>query len=397
MHKRVFCGITNHWSLDARCQAMNGEKDILLSSPQLGEEEKQALCGVIDSGWITMGETVATFERAFAELHGVNGAVAMNSCTAAMHLSLKALNIGPGDEVMVPSLTFVATVNVVLYVGATPVFVDIQGVPEPHISLEDAKSKLTPRTKAVVVMHYGGYLVDLAAWRSFCDERGLMLIEDAAHAPAVGQVGRWSDASAFSFFTNKNMTTAEGGILLAREPSLLECVRHLRSHGMTTDTLTRHRGHAYSYDVILLGYNYRMDELRAAMGLAQLAHLPQWNRRRYELSQLYRQSLAAHIPEVVVPFDHTHETAAHLMPILLPPGMNRQRIMDYLREDGIQSSIHYPPIHHFSYYMEKFPSVMLPKTEEFCARELTLPLHPSLTEKDVKRVVESLGKAMQGT
>ena len=375
-------------------KAMNETKEISLSSPQLGEEEKQAVCEVIDSGWLTMGETVAAFERAFAELHQVHDAVAVNSCTAALHLSLMALDIDPGDEVMVPSLSFVATANAVLYVGAKPVFVDIQGVDVPHISLENAKAKCTPRTKAVIVMHYGGYPVDLAAWRSFCDANGLVLIEDAAHAPGAGAVGRLSDASAFSFFSNKNMTTAEGGIITSRNASALQRIRHLRAHGMTTDTLTRHRGHAYSYDVTMLGYNYRMDELRAAMGLVQLARLPHWNKRRYGLTNCYRLSLAAHIPEVLVPFDHTYETAAHLMPILLPAGINRQKIMDHLREDGIQSSIHYPPIHHFSYYRERFSNVMLPKTEEFCARELTLPLHPSLTENDVDRVVQSLRKAI---
>lgn len=375
-------------------KVMNHKKEILLSSPQLGEKEKQALCGVIDSGWLTMGETVATFERAFAELHGVNNALAVSSCTAALHLSLIALNIGPGDEVMVPSLSFVATANAILYVGAKPVFVDIEGLEIPHISLDDAKAKYTPRTKAVIVMHYGGYLVDLEAWRSFSDVNGLRLIEDAAHAPAVGAVGRLSDASAFSFFSNKNMTTAEGGVVISRDASVLERLRHLRSHAMTTDTLVRHRGHAYSYDVTMLGYNYRMDELRAAMGLVQLAHLPHWNKRRYELTSLYRQALAAYIPEVVIPFDDTHETAAHLMPILLPPGMNREKIMNHLRDAGIQSSIHYPSIHRFSYYVEKFPAVTLPKTEEFCARELTLPLHPSLTGNDVERVVKSLRKAI---
>jgi dTDP-4-amino-4,6-dideoxygalactose transaminase len=375
---------------------MPDNEQILLSTPRLGEEEKQALSRVIDSGWITMGDTVAAFERAFAEVHGLNNAVAVNSCTAALHLSLVALGIEPGDEVLVPSLSFVATANAVLYSGATPVFVDIEGVDVPHISLEDAKAKCTPRTKAVIVMHYGGYVVDLEAWRSFCDEKGIVLIEDAAHAPGVGTVGRLSDASAFSFFSNKNMTMAEGGVILSRDASVLECIRHLRSHGMTTDTLVRHRGHAYSYDVTMLGYNYRIDELRAAIGLVQLARLPEWNRRRNELSQLYRQMLADQILEVVIPFDPTHETAAHLMPILLPTGTNRQEVMNHLRGAGIQSSIHYPPIHHFSYYRERCPGVMLPKTEKFSNKELTLPLHPILTENDVERVAMSLRKAIHG-
>jgi dTDP-4-amino-4,6-dideoxygalactose transaminase len=145
----------------------------------------------------------------------------------------------------------------------------------------------------------------------------------------------------------------------------------------------------------MLGYNYRMDELRAAMGLVQLARLRQWNRRRNELSQFYRQSLAAHIPEVVIPFDPTHETAAHLMPVLLPVGVNRQTLMNHLRDAGIQSSIHYPPIHRFSYYLEWLSAMTLTKTEEFSARELTLPLHPALTEDDLERVVKELRKAIR--
>lgn len=366
---------------------------IALSEPILGEDEKRALCEVIDSRWLTMGDRVAAFEKTFAKMHGVDEAVAVNSCTAALHLSLKALDIGPGDEVMVPSLTFVATANAVLYVGGSPVFLDIQSLEKPLISMEDAESKCTSKTKAVIVMHYGGYVADLEAWRSFCDAKQLLLIEDAAHSPAVAAVGRWSDASAFSFFSNKNMSTAEGGMVIARDSSVLQHVRQLRAHGMSTDTLTRHRGHAYSYDVTMLGYNYRMDELRAAVGLAQLPRLPSWNRKRQALSNLYRQMMADRIPEAMIPFDQDQETSAHLMPVLLPRGAERKNVMDQLRKDGIQTSIHYPPVHHFSYYQQNFPGIHLPKTEEFCGRELSLPLHPGMTQKDVIQVVETFRRA----
>ncbi len=239
-------------------------------------------------------------------------------------------------------------------------------------------------------MHYGGYVADLPAWRSFADAHQLRLIEDAAHAAAVTEVGRRAYASAFFFFSNKNMSTAEGGMVLARDDSVLARVRHLRSHGMTTGTLDRDRGHAYSYDVTELGYNYRMDELRAALGLAQLARLEQWNARRRELSNYYRDRLAEELSDIVVPFAPAWETAAHLLPILLPEHADRARIMEELRQARIQSSIHYPPIHRFSYYRERFPSVSLPNTESFCSRELTLPLHPSLSESDVDRVVATL-------
>ncbi|UCF83626.1 MAG: DegT/DnrJ/EryC1/StrS aminotransferase family protein [Desulfobacteraceae bacterium] len=374
---------------------MRNSNTISLSDPVLGEEEKQVLCSVIDSGWITMGDRVLALERAFASLHGAKDAVAVNSCTAALHLCLLIAGIGPGDEVLVPSLTFVATVNAILYCGATPVFVDLQDAHVPHISLDDAEQSCTPRTKAVIVMHYGGYLMDLPRWRTFADTNGLMLIEDAAHAPAVGEVGRLSDAAAFSFFTNKNMTTAEGGIILVRDDSALESLRRMRSHGMTTLTLDRYRGHAYSYDVSMLGHNYRMDELRAALGLVQLDRLLKFNARRRKLTRFYRKRLADDVPEVSVPFGSYHETAAHLMPILLPRNVDRKSVMESLRRAGIQTSIHYPPVHKFSYYRDRFPGNSLLNTENFFARELTLPLHPGLTEGDVDRVVEALKQALQ--
>jgi dTDP-4-amino-4,6-dideoxygalactose transaminase len=365
---------------------------ISLAEPVLGDEEKQALSAVIESGWLTMGDKVKAFEKAFAEMHGVREAVAVSSCTAGLHLSLAALGVGQGDEVLVPSLTFVATVNAVLYVGATPVFVDIDSLECPHISLEEAQSKLTDKTKAVIVMHYGGYLVELARWREFADRHQLFLVEDAAHAPGIGTVV--GDAAAFSFFSNKNMTTAEGGMVLARRSAVLEKIRAMRSHGMTTGTLDRHVGHAYSYDVTTLGYNYRIDELRAAMGLCQLSHLKVWNARRRALTKVYRQLLAKHCPTVIVPFKSSDVTAAHLLPVLLPEGVERERVMGELRAAGIQSSIHYPPVHHFSYYRARFPNIELVKTERFCQRVITLPLFPSLDELDLEKIVIMLQSAI---
>ncbi len=367
---------------------------IALGDPVLGDQEKKALCDVIDSGWLTMGDRVAAFEKDFATHHGVDNAVAVNSCTAALHLCLEALDIGIGDEVLVPSLTFVATANAVLYSGAKPVFVDINSISSPHISLEDAASQITPATKAIIVMHYGGYVVDLPAWRKFADDHNLLLIEDAAHAPAVKQVGQLSDAAAFSFFTNKNMTTSEGGMAIARDAKILNKIRLKRSHGMTSSTLDRQRGHSFSYDVITLGYNYRMDELRAAMGLVQLSRLPDWNHQRKKLSNHYRQMLHINRPEISVPFDINHETSAHLLPAILPEYANRQDIMSQLRHAGIQSSIHYPPIHHFSFYKTLIPDVALPHTEEFCSRVITLPLHPGLSKNDIEYVVDAIAQAL---
>ena len=181
---------------------------LLVSEPILGAEEKAALAAVIDSGWVTMGDRVQEFEQTFARLHQAEEFVAVSSCTAALHLILHALGIGPGDEVLVPSLTFVATANSVLYVGARPVFVDIESPEVPLMSLDDAEAKCTARTKAVILVHFGGYLAERDAWQAFARRKGLLLIEDAAHAPGLPAVGTLGEAAAFSFYGNKNMTTA---------------------------------------------------------------------------------------------------------------------------------------------------------------------------------------------
>ncbi|MGD9526934.1 DegT/DnrJ/EryC1/StrS family aminotransferase [Pseudonocardia sp.] len=371
---------------------------IELGTPVLGEPEKAALAEVIDSGWLTMGERVRRFEREFATLHGVEDAVAVGSATAALLLALAAHDIGPGDEVLVPSMSFVATASVVYHVGATPVFVDVEAPDRPHLSLADARARLTARTRAVIVMHFGGYAMDVPAWREFADEHGLVLVEDAAHvAGLAGHTGVASHAAAFSFFTNKNMTTAEGGMVIVPDEGRRERVRRMRSHGMTTSTLDRDRGRAVGYDVVDVGHNFRMDELRGALGLVQIARLPGWNDTRRALTAHYRDVLARELPSVTVPFARAHPTTAHILPVLLPPGTDRRAVMASLREARIQSSMHYPPIHEFDVYRRRHPGTVpltLPNTEAFAAAELTLPLHPLLAPEDVERVVRTLAEAM---
>jgi dTDP-4-amino-4,6-dideoxygalactose transaminase len=369
---------------------------LLVAEPCLGEDEKKALAEVVDSNWITMGERVRAFERAFAEAHRVADALAVSSCTAGLHLAMEALGIGPGDEVLVPSLTFVATANSVLYAGAVPVFADIVSLDVPLMSCVDAAAKCTARTKAVVVMHYGGYLTDGNLWRDFARARGLYLIEDAAHAAGLDRPGIFGDVAVFSFFGNKNMTTAEGGMVVARDPHVLDRVKQMRSHGMTSGTMQRLSERMLSYDVTMLGYNYRMDELRAAIGLVQLRNLKGWNERRAWLTGVYRRLLRLHCPEVRVPFSMPRPSSYHILPVLLPQGADRQDIADRLRDAGIRTTVHYPPIHRFSWYQDRFPAAVLPQTEEFCRRELTLPLHPKLEERDVETVVHALAEAVRG-
>ena len=268
---------------------------LLVSEPTIGPDEKAVLAEVIDSGWITMGDRVHAFEKEFAQRQGVAGAVAVSSGTAALHLILEAFGIGPGDEVLVPSLTFVATANCVLYSGASPVFVDIESVEWPLMDRSDAAAKCTNRTRAVIVVHYAGAVADIAEWQEFARARNLLLIEDAAHATGVDLVGTMGDAAAFSFYGNKNMTTAEGGAVIAKRGDILAKIRQMRGHGMTTGTFQRYASRSVGYDVTMLGYNYRMDELRAAIGLVQLKKLTQWNDKRKALTECY---LRVTVPEI---------------------------------------------------------------------------------------------------
>lgn len=367
---------------------------LLVAEPILGEEEKAALAAVVDSGWITMGDRVRGLERAFAAAHDLPDGVAVSSCTAGLHLVLAAHGLGPGDEVLVPSMTFVATANSVLHVGATPVFVEIEGLDLPLMSLSDAAAKCTGRTRAVILVHYAGCLPDPAPWQAFARERGLILIEDAAHAAGLAGAGAIGDAAVFSFYGNKNMTTAEGGMVTARDHATLERVRHLRAHGMTSDAQQRLTGHANGYDVTMLGFNYRMDEFRAAVGLVQLARLPAWNARRRALAERYRRRLERDCPGVVPPFSQARPSANHIMPVLLPANADRQRVMQALRAQGIQTSVHYAPVHRFTLYRERVPGVSLPLTEEFARRTLSLPLHPRMDDRDIDAVTLALAQAL---
>ncbi len=370
---------------------------LLVSEPDLGSEEKAALCDVIDSNWITMGNRVQAFEEAFATLHQMPEAVAVNSCTAGLHLILHALGIGEGDEVLVPSLSFVATANCVHYTGAKPVFVDIDSLDQPIISLSDATAKCTARTKAVIIVHYAGYVADPVAWRAFADLHGLFLVEDSAHAVGAGRTGLFGDGAVFSFYGNKNMTTGEGGMVVAEDPDLIAKVRSARGHGLTSSTMQRLIARVPTYDVTMLGFNYRMTELNAAIGLVQLQKLARWNDKREQIAQDYRERLTEYCPDVIVPFGSDVVSSHHILPVLLPKGADRAHVMARLRDSGIQTTIHYPPIHLLSWYQEQWSALSLPLTEEFAERELTLPLHPKMNTSDVEHVSRSLENILQRT
>lgn len=373
---------------------------IPLASLEIGEAEREAVEHVLRSGWLSMGETTQKFERAFADFVGVRQAFAVANGTAALHLAVAALGLGPGDFVAVPALTFVASVSAVLYTGAEPLFVEVVGSNDLTLSPENLERRLTPRTRAVLVVHYGGYVCDMGAILAIARRHGLAVIEDAAHAPGAARDGRragaFGDVGCFSLFANKNLSTGEGGVVVTDRDDLAERIRLMRSHGMTTSTWDRWQGHAWSYDVVELGFNYRLDEMRAALGLVQLERVEAGNRRRAECAARYRE-LLAEVRGVTVPFSRYEGTSAHhLFPVLLRDSFTRAHVMEALARDGIQTSIHYPPVHLFQYYRKRFPHFAgtLPVTEDLAGRELTLPLYPSLGERNVETVVAALARAL---
>jgi len=374
------------------------EWKIPLSDIDFGPEESALVQDVLNSRWLTMGGVTQKFETEFAEYVGAKHAIAVTNGTAALHLACLVVGLGPGDEAIVPSLTFVATANAVRYVGATPVFADITSQNDLNISPDSIERLISQRTQAIIVVHYGGYPCEMEQILTLARNNNLMVIEDAAHAVGAELRGRglgtWGNVGCFSFFSNKNLTTGEGGMVVTNRDDIAEQLRLLRSHGMTSLTWDRHRGHAWSYDVVALGYNYRLDEIRSAIGCAQLAKVEKNNERRRCLTQLYRDALQELVPKVGLPFhNHVGKTSAHLMPILLPADAKRETFMGRMKEHGIQTSIHYPPIHTFTAYQNGNP-VELPVTEDVANREVTLPLYPTLAEQDIVVVVEAVRQSI---
>jgi len=376
------------------------ELRVPLSDMDYGPDEEQAALGVIHRRWLTMGSVTQELESAFSGFVGVKHALAVSNGTHALHLACLALGLGPGDEVIAPALTFVASTNAVLYTNAEVRFAEVIGPSDLNISPEDIECQITDRTKAILVVHYGGYPCRMAEIMDFAGRHGLAVIEDAAHAPGAFLEGRhmgtWGDVGCFSFFSNKNLATGEGGMVITRRDDIAEKLRVLRSHGMTTLTWDRHRGHAFSYDVVALGNNYRIDEIRSALGLVQLKKLSVNNLRRKVITERYRQVLlGGAFPGVQVPFGDTPgEPSYHIFPMLLPEDVNRRSFMESMRNSGVQTSIHYPPIHQFTYYRERYPGISLPVTEAVAAREVTLPLFPGMRDEDVDYVLASVGEAL---
>ncbi len=368
--------------------------DIPLFDLNYGEEEEKAVVQTLKSRWISTGPKCAELEEKFAKMLNVRYACAVTNCTAALHLACCVLGIKSGDEVICPSLTFAATVNCIRYVGATPVFADICGIDNLCMDAEQIEELITEKTKAIIPMHYAGFPCDMQKIMEIADKRHLFVIEDACHGPLSDykgkKLGTIGDIGCFSFFSNKNISTGEGGIVVTNHEEIYKKIRLLRSHGMTTMSYQRASGHATAYDIANLGYNYRMDDIRASLGVVQLDKLREDLERRTQIREWYCARLMKR-DDIAVPFTDNQEFVSnYIFPVVLKNSNAEKRdtVRNRLHEKGIQTSVHYPAIHRFSVYQEF--AGKLPNTEYVTDNEITLPMYAKLQEKDIEYICNAV-------
>ena len=369
--------------------------------PDIGEAEIAAVTEALRSGWVTTGPMAKKFETAFTDyLGGGLHSVAVNSATAGLHLALEALGIGPGDEVIAPTLTFTATVEVVRYLGADAVLVDVDPV-TLNIDPQKIRAAITPRTKAIMPVHYGGLACDMDAILAIAKEHGLKVVEDAAHAlpttwhgALVGQLE--SDVTVFSFYANKTITTGEGGMAVTRDEALAQRMRVMRLHGMNRDAFDRFTSKtpAWYYEVVAPGFKYNMTDVAAAMGVVQLARLPQFVQRREALARRYHAALAA-LPLVLpatAPAGDQH--AWHLYVVRLAPEarIGRDEFIQGLADRGIGTSVHYVPLHRHPYWRDRYGLTpeQFPHADAAYQAMVSLPLFTAMTDADQDRVIAAL-------
>lgn len=355
--------------------------------------EEEAVLEVIRSKWISTGPKTAEFEKVFADMLGAKNAIALANCTVALHLALRILNIKDEDEVICPSLTFIATANAIRYVGAKPIFADIKSLDCLTIDPLHIEKLITSQTKAIMVMHYGGFPSDMKAICELAKKHNLKIIEDACHGPlseyGSSKLGTIGDIGCFSFFSNKNISTGEGGMLITNNDEYAHKAKLLRSHGMTTLSYQRSTGHSTSYDVVDLGYNYRIDDIHSAIGIVQLKKLKNDLQKRSTIRRQYISELAS-CDKIIIPFkSHESFVSNYIFPIVLveSDAANRERVRKLLHERGIQTSVHYPAVHQFSIYRGGYT---LPNTEYVSDNEITLPMHSKLTSTEVSYISETI-------
>ena len=363
-------------------------------------KEAQAAYDTIQSGWISTGPKCEELENMFIDMFKVDYAVSMSNCTDALHLCCLVCGVGPGDEVLCPSLTFAASANCIRYAGATPVFCDIVGPNHININPEEIEKKITSKTKAILVVHMAGFPCMMDEIMAIAQKHNLKVIEDACHGPLSEykgkKLGTIGDCAAFSFFSNKNISTGEGGMFISNNKELADKARLLRSHGMTTMSYQRAGGHATAYDIVELGYNFRLDDIHAAIAIEQLKKLPEDLEKRLAVRSHYVERLSK-IDNVIVPFAENQEFVSnYIMPIIVTKGTveDRDKIREAIHQEGIQTSVHYPAIHRFSIYKEY--GAVLPQTDFVTDHEITLPMYAALTIEQVDYICDTVDKVVNG-
>lgn len=376
------------------------EYQIPLFQLNFNEDEIQAVTDTIRSKWISTGPKCEELENLFIEMMNVKYAVSLSNCTDALHLACLTCGIQPGDEVLCPSLTFAASVNCIRYVGATPVFCDIVGPGHINIDPEDIKRKITSKTKAIIVVHMAGFPAKMDEIMAIAKEYNLKVIEDACHGPLSEykgtKLGTIGDVATFSFFSNKNISTGEGGMLITNNEEIASKARLLRSHGMTTMSYQRAKGHATAYDIIDLGYNFRMDDIRASIGCVQMRKLQADLEKRVRVRNKYIEELSK-IEGLIVPFaDNTEFVSNYIMPVILDHSTKdkREEVRNKIHSAGIQTSNHYPAIHKFSIYKDY--GAVLPQTEYVADNEITLPMYAGLTNEQIEFIAHTVNTAING-
>ncbi len=370
------------------------------SRPAIGDEEIKAVESVLRSGWITTGPQNHQLEQDFCEKFGSKHAIAVCSATAGMHVVLMAMGIGPGDEVITPSQTWVSTINIITLLGAEPVMVDIDR-DTLMVSAESVKKAITPRTKAIIPVHYAGAPCDLDALRAVADEAGISLIEDAAHAIGTRYKDEWigeKGTSIFSFHAIKNVTCAEGGLVVTDDDELANRVRCLKFHGLGVDAFDRQvQGRKPQAEVVEPGYKYNLSDIHAAIAVVQLSRLEEMNAKRAELVALYREKLQDSPLEMLSVPEYPHLHANHLFMVRVDKnacGIDRDTFMEKLKQKEIGTGLHFRAAHTQKYYRERYPSLSLPQSEWNSATLCSLPLFPDMSNKDVIRVVDAINEIL---
>jgi len=370
--------------------------------PWVTEEDKKAVLEVLDSRWLTGGPKAKEFEKLFTDYTGAKYSVSVNSCTAALHLAMRALNIGPGDEVIVPVLTFAATANAPLFVGAKPVFADVDEKTF-NISPKQIEQKITKKTKAIIVVHYGGQPCDMKEIMEIAEDHDVKVVEDCAHALSAlyqgKNVGTFGAVGCFSFYPTKIITTLEGGMATTQDKEIANKMQILREHGMTRTAFARENKANWYYDVVDLGYNYRMNEVQAALGISQLKRIDEINEKRKEAAKYYTKRLSE-IEGIITPYeaeDRTHLYHLYVIRVLKKKfGIDRNDLFKNLSASGIGTSVHYTPLHFLTFYKNLgYGNQSFPVAERVSKEILSLPLFPTISKLQINFVVKEIAKKSQ--